>query len=37
LLANADLVLHVGDFTALSVLEDLRELAPVEAVQGNMD
>jgi uncharacterized protein len=27
----------VGDFTALSVLEDLRELAPVEAVHGNMD
>ena len=27
----------MGDFTALSVLEDLRELAPVEAVRGNMD
>ena len=37
MLAEADLVLHVGDFTALSVLEELRELAPVEAVQGNMD
>jgi uncharacterized protein len=37
LLARADLVLHVGDFTAFSVLEELRELAPVEAVRGNMD
>ena len=37
MLAKADLVLHVGDFTALSVLEELRELAPVGAVQGNMD
>lgn len=37
MLESADLVLHVGDFTALSVLEELRELAPVEAVHGNMD
>jgi hypothetical protein len=29
--------LHVGDFTAASVLQDLRKLAPVEAVHGNMD
>jgi putative phosphoesterase len=36
-LAKADLVLHVGDFTALSALEELQELAPVEAVRGNMD
>jgi putative phosphoesterase len=28
---------HVGDFTASSVLEELRELGPVEAVHGNMD
>lgn len=27
----------MGDFTALAVLEELRELAPVEAVYGNMD
>ena len=33
----ADLVLHCGDFVAASVLDDLRELAPVEAVRGNMD
>jgi hypothetical protein len=30
-------VLHVGDLTAASVLEELRALAPVEAVHGNMD
>ena len=37
LLAAADLILHVGDFVAVSVLEDLRALAPVEAVHGNVD
>ena len=37
LLERADLILHVGDFTAAAVLEELRELAPVEAVHGNMD
>ena len=37
LLADADAVLHVGDFTEASVLADLRELAPVHAVHGNMD
>lgn len=37
LLREASLVLHLGDFTAASVLEELRALAPVEAVQGNMD
>jgi uncharacterized protein len=36
-LEEADLILHVGDFVALGVLEGLRELAPVEAVVGNMD
>jgi putative phosphoesterase len=36
-LARADLLVHAGDFVALSVLEELRELAPVEAVYGNMD
>ena len=34
---EASLVLHLGDFTAASVLEELRELGPVEAVYGNMD
>jgi putative phosphoesterase len=28
---------HAGDFTAVAVLEELRELAPVEGVVGNMD
>jgi putative phosphoesterase len=37
ILAEADLILHVGDFTAAGVLEELRRLAPVEAVFGNMD
>ncbi len=34
---EADLVLHAGDLVDLSVLEELRGLAPVEAVAGNMD
>jgi putative phosphoesterase len=33
----ADVILHLGDFVAASVLEELRELGPVEAVYGNMD
>ncbi len=37
LLEAADLILHTGDFTAASVLDELRELGPVEAVQGNVD
>jgi putative phosphoesterase len=36
-LARADLIVHAGDVVALSVLEALRGLAPVEAVYGNMD
>jgi uncharacterized protein len=36
-LENAELILHGGDVVAASVLELLRELAPVEAVAGNMD
>jgi uncharacterized protein len=31
------LIVHAGDFVALSVLEELRALGPVEAVYGNMD
>ena len=34
---NADLILHAGDIVELSVLEELRTIAPVEAVAGNMD
>jgi uncharacterized protein len=36
-LEDADLILHAGDVTAADVLERLRRLAPLQAVQGNMD
>ena len=36
-LERADLIVHAGDFVALSVLEELRALGPVRAVYGNMD
>jgi uncharacterized protein len=36
-LAAADLIVHAGDVVTLSVLEELRRFAPVEAVYGNMD
>jgi hypothetical protein len=36
-LARADLILHAGDVTAAPVLEMLSDLAPVQAVYGNMD
>lgn len=29
--------MHVGDFTALAVLDELRAFAPLAAVHGNMD
>ncbi len=34
---DVDLILHAGDIVALSVLDELRTIAPVEAVAGNMD
>ena len=38
LLRTADLILHAGDLTAGSVLDELEELGPpVHAVHGNMD
>ncbi len=38
LLRGADLILHAGDLSALSVLEELRALGPpVHAVHGNAD
>ena len=37
ILRAAELIVHTGDFTARSVLDDLRELGRVEAVYGNMD
>ena len=36
-LDDADLILHAGDFVTAEVLEDLTQLAPVQAVYGNMD
>jgi putative phosphoesterase len=34
---GVDLIIHTGDFVDVAVLEMIQELAPVEAVQGNMD
>jgi putative phosphoesterase len=36
-LAEADLIVHAGDFTEPAVLEGLRKLGEVKAVCGNMD
>lgn len=36
-LKKVDLILHAGDLTELSVLEELKTFAPVRAVCGNMD
>ena len=35
--SDVDLILHAGDLTSPKVLEDLEDIAPVMAVQGNMD
>ena len=37
MLDAAEGVIHVGDFTAASVLRELRAFGPVAAVHGNMD
>lgn len=37
LFAGVDLILHAGDLIDLAVLDELRAIAPVEAVHGNMD
>jgi len=34
---GVDLILHAGDIVEFSVLDALKEIAPVEAVAGNMD
>ena len=34
---KVQLILHAGDIVEMSVLNELRRLAPVEAVAGNMD
>jgi len=36
-LSGVDLIIHAGDFIAVKVLTDLRAIAPVRAVCGNMD
>ncbi len=34
---GVDLILHCGDITEMSIIDELRAIAPVEAVAGNMD
>ncbi|MFQ5681291.1 MAG: metallophosphoesterase family protein [Candidatus Omnitrophota bacterium] len=34
---GVDLIIHAGDLTSFSVVEDLGRIAEVRAVQGNMD
>jgi len=34
---GVDLILHAGDLTELSLLDELNKIAPTEAVSGNMD
>lgn len=36
-LSKVDLIIHAGDFTAMGVLDGLKKLGEVKAVQGNMD
>lgn len=36
-LAGVDLIIHAGDFVARDVLDGLKQLGEVKAVQGNMD
>jgi len=35
--SDVDLILHAGDLTSLEVINQLEQIAPVMAVQGNMD
>ncbi len=37
LFAGADLILHAGDLSVLSALNQLQEIAPVYAVHGNVE
>ncbi len=37
LFQGVDLILHCGDIVDLALLEELKAIAPVEAVAGNMD
>jgi len=36
-LSTVDLIIHAGDFTDVKLLDELRHLKEVKAVQGNMD
>ena len=36
-LFSADMIIHAGDFTTVEVLNGLKRLGKVKAVQGNMD
>jgi len=36
-LRGSDMILHAGDIGSPSILEDLRQIAPVAAVRGNVD
>jgi putative phosphoesterase len=36
-LAEVDLIIHAGDFVTKNVLDGLKQLGEVKAVQGNMD
>ena len=36
-LSSADMIIHAGDFTTVEVLNGLKRLGKVKAVQGNMD
>ena len=36
-ISTVDLVIHAGDFTAVQVLKELKQLREVRAVQGNVD
>ncbi len=36
-LANSDLIVHAGDIGAPEVLDELREIAPLVVIRGNID
>ncbi|MEM7077827.1 MAG: metallophosphoesterase family protein [Pseudomonadota bacterium] len=36
-LSSSDMIIHAGDIGAPEVIDQLREIAPVEAVRGNID
>jgi putative phosphoesterase len=36
-ISTVDLIIHAGDFTDVKLLEELKRLREVKAVQGNMD